>query len=95
MMCTIPEMIQTSKINDPQIILGMQWYPSLRIWSKSNGLSDAAFFLCNFQTFLPQILYFQIPYNTLCLTPTPPPKKSYCFQKLLGHVGGLHIPKSI
>ena len=45
---------------------------------------------------LPQILYFQIPYSTLCLTPPPPASSiNYCFQKLLGHVGGLHIPKSI
>ena len=38
-------------------------------------LSDVAFFLFNFQKFLPQILYFQIPYNTLCLTPNPPAPK--------------------
>ena len=48
---------------------------------EQSGLSDAAFFLCNFQKFLTQILYFQIPYNTLCLTPTPPPQKKLLFPK--------------
>ena len=46
------------------------------------------------KNFYPNFSIFKSPIIH-CLTLTPPPAINYCFQKLLGHVGGLHIPKSI
>ena len=47
------------------------------------------------KNFYPKFSIFKSP----VWPPTPPPSPqfciNYCFQKLLGHVGGLHIPKSI